>query len=204
MSNYTVLLFHTVDDRDLLSFRDFGNIRPDLFEKFIVRLKKEFDIVCLSDMVRCISGQKRRAGNLLALTFDDGPKSYAAQTVPILQAHGVPSTCFLITDCIGDKAVYWRYFYNYCIRKGAGSELAGFINDEYHADIRADEIISFTRNHYESAKNARIIEKLFAGVVTEEEYREEEKGLFLSEEDIRKLQQGPLVSFGIIHVHIRF
>src|SRR5574340_191510 len=124
MSYYPVLLFHSTDDRDLLSLRGLGNIRPELFEKFIVRLKKEFDIVGLSDMIGFISGDTRARENPIAITFDDGPRSYASQAVPILQTYGVPSTCFLITDCLDDREIYWRYFYNYCIQKGSGSELA--------------------------------------------------------------------------------
>ena len=57
----------------------------------------------------------------------------------------VPSTCFLITDCVDDKAIYWRYLYNFCINKGFEQELAGFINHEYKTNISADEIISFSR-----------------------------------------------------------
>ena len=197
MSNYPVLLFHSTDDRDLLSLRGLGNIRSELFEKFVVRLKKEFDIVGLSDMIRFISGDTRAGENLIAITFDDGPRSYASLAVPILQAHGVPSTCFLITDCLDDREIYWRYLYNYCIQGGAGRELAAFINEEYRTDIRPEEIVSFSRNHFNKAKNRRIIERLLEGVVSEEKYREREKGLFLSMEDIGSLKQNPLVSFGI-------
>ena len=41
---------------DLLSLKGLGNIRPELFEKLIVALKKEFDIVALEELVRHISG----------------------------------------------------------------------------------------------------------------------------------------------------
>ena len=51
MNNYPVLLFHSTDDRDLLSLKDIGNIRPELFEKLIVRLKKDFDIIGLDALV---------------------------------------------------------------------------------------------------------------------------------------------------------
>ncbi|MDH4232802.1 MAG: polysaccharide deacetylase family protein [Nitrospirota bacterium] len=197
MSNYSVLLFHSIDDRDLFSLKDLGNIRPELFETLIARLKKEFDIVALDEVVRHISGGKKPKDRLLALTFDDGPKSYAVHAVPVMEAFNVPSSCFLITGCIGDAAIYWRYLYNFCIHKGFGGELAGFISDEYNADIGRDTIISFSRNHYDTEKNRRIMEKLLSYVISEDEYRGQEKDLFLSLEDIERLKKNPLVGFGI-------
>jgi peptidoglycan/xylan/chitin deacetylase (PgdA/CDA1 family) len=197
MSNYPVLLFHSIDDRELLSLKDLGNIRPELFERLIVGLKKKFDIVELEEIVRHISGEKKTKDRLIALTFDDGPKSYAAQAVPVMNACNVPSTCFLITGCIGDAAVYWRYLYNFCIHKGFAGELAGFISDEYKVDIENDEIITFSRNHFDTKKNRRILEKLLSDVISEEEYRAQEKDLFLSLEDIERLKKNPLVGFGI-------
>ena len=197
MRNFPVLLFHSVDDRDLLSLNGLGNIRPDLFGKLIGRLKKEFDIVSVEEIVRNISGDIRSGERLLALTFDDGPKSYATQALPVMETYGLPSACYLITDCIGDASIYWRYLYNFCIHKGFSQELAGFINDAYEAKISPDEIISFSRNHYDRAKSRRIIEKLLESVIPEEEYRSSEKNLFLSLEDIGELKDNPLVSFGV-------
>lgn len=196
MRNFPVLLFHSTDDRDLLSFKGLGNIRSELFERLIVMLKKEFDIVALEELVRHISGDLRSKDRLLALTFDDGPKSYATQAVPVMESYGLPSTCFLITDCIGDQ-IYWRYLYNYCINKGLAQQLAGLINHEYMAGISAEEIVSYSRSHYKSAMNCRIINRLLDSVVPAEEYREMEKDLFISLEDIARLKKNPLVCFGI-------
>jgi len=197
MSNYPVLLFHSIDNRDLLSLKDLGNIRPELFEKLIVRLKKDFDIIGLRELVRCISGDAKPKDRLLAITFDDGPKSYITEALPVMEVYAVPSSCFLITDCVDDRALYWRYLYNFCINKGFDQELAAFINYEYKTNIMASEIISFSRNHYDRTKNLCIIEKLLYNVIPEEVYRKQEKDLFLSMEDIGKLKQNPLVSFGI-------
>jgi len=197
MNNHPVLLFHSTDDRDLLSLRDLGNIRPELFEKLIVRLKKEFDIVGLEELVGRISGSVKTKDRLLAITFDDGPKSYITQALPVMEVHDVQSTCFLITDCIGDQAIYWRYLYNFCINKGYQQELADFINYEYKTNIMASEIISFSRKHYDRTKNLSIIEKILDNIISEQIYRKQDSDLFLSMEDIGKLKHNPLVSFGI-------
>ncbi len=197
LNNYPVLLFHSIENRDLLSLRELGNIRPELFEKLIAGLRKEFDIVGLDEIIKYISGDLKSKDRLLALTFDDGPKSYATQALSVMEFYSLPSTCFLITDCIGDRAIYWRYFYNFCINKGFGRALEGFINEEYKTNIKAEEIIAFSRDYYDKTKNLRIIEKFLDCVFPEEEYRSTEKDLFLSLEDIGKLKKNPLVSFGI-------
>ncbi len=197
MNNYPVLLFHSTDNRDLLSLKDLGNIRPELFEKLIVRLQKDFDIISLDELVRCISGSAKPKDCLLAMTFDDGPKSYITEALPVMEVHHVPSTCFLITDCVDDKALYWRYLYNYCINRGFDQELADYINYEYKTNILASEIISFSRKHYDRTKNLCIIEKLLDSVISEELYKKQDRDLFLSMEDIGKLKKNPLVSFGI-------
>jgi peptidoglycan/xylan/chitin deacetylase (PgdA/CDA1 family) len=85
MRNFPVLLFHSIDDRDLLSLNGLGNIRPDLFGKLIARLKKEFDIVSIEEIVRNISGDILSGERLLALTIDDGPKSNATQALPVME-----------------------------------------------------------------------------------------------------------------------
>lgn len=197
MNNYIVLLFHSVDDRDLFSLKNLGNIHPDVFEKILRSLKKDFDIVSVDELVGALAGKEKSSGPLLAITFDDGPKSYAAHAVPIMESLGIPSTCFLITDCVGDNAIYWRYLCNFCLHSGYEDELAELISAVYGTPVPKEKIISFTRSHFTKAKNERAIKGIFQRLVPEERYREKERGLFLSMEDIELLKRNPLVSFGI-------
>lgn len=197
MSHHIVLLFHSMDDRDLMSFKNLGNIQSKIFEKLLIALKNEFDIVRLEDIIESVSGKTERRRRLLAVTFDDGPRSYALNAVPVMESINIPSRCFLITDCVGDRGVYWRYLYNFCIYRGYGNELADLINKEYKASVSEGEIINFTRSNYNKEKNKIIVRNIFARIVSEEEYRRAEQDLFLSYEDIETLKKKPLVSFGI-------
>jgi len=196
-ADHLVLLFHTVDDRKLHSFADLGNIHPFLFEKAIGALKKDFDVVGLDEMVDVLSGDLPVKERLLAVTFDDGPKSYAVNALPVMEALGMPSTCFLITDCIGDKAIYWRYFFNYCIHSGFGKKLASIVGEEYGKAVTEEEILRATRKEFSKEKNACIMERAMQELVSEDEYREIESDLFPSESDIVSLKNNPLVSLGI-------
>ncbi len=197
MNKSTILLFHSIDNRNLDSFMNVGNIHPDLFQKFLTVVRKEYDIVSLTEVVSSLTGIVKKNERLLAVTFDDGTKSYAASAVPVMESLQIPSTCFLITDCIGDKAIYWRYLFNVCLQRDHGKDLAGFINQEYDSSITEEEIISFTRSHFNIAKNRNVVKGIFSSVLSEEEYGAQERDLFLSFDDLERLKHNPLVTFGI-------
>ncbi len=109
----------------------------------------------------------------------------------------MPSTCFLITDCIGDKALYWRYLYNYCINAGFGKDLAALLSAEYNVRINEKDLISFTRRNFSSDKNRLVIKGISKHIIAPEEYCEKESELFLSPGEVRRLKQDPLITFGI-------
>lgn len=192
-----VLLFHSVEERDRASFRGLGNVPPLLFERLCRTIKKEFDAVSLKTLVEGMRVDAGLPARPLAVTFDDGGKSYASFGVPIAGSLGVPTTCFLITDCIGGRSLYWRYLYNYCVRSGHGTELARMISAEYGRPVDVNDVISFTRRNYDRAKTGNVMRRIAAEIVTEEEYREKEGELFLSRGDIRRLAADPLVGFGV-------
>jgi peptidoglycan/xylan/chitin deacetylase (PgdA/CDA1 family) len=200
VSSYTVLLFHSIDDRARLSLKNLGNVRPETFERVCTALKREFDVVGIRELVGLISGSAGKRGRFLTVTFDDGAKSYALNAAPILESLKIPSICFLITGCVGDKAVYWRYLYNYCINSGFGGELAALVNAEYGVSIKEEDIVSFSRSNYTREKTRLIMEGISRHIIAEEEYLKKENELFLSYEDIRRLKDSPLVEFGI-HTH---
>jgi peptidoglycan/xylan/chitin deacetylase (PgdA/CDA1 family) len=195
--SYVVLLFHSVDARSRLSLKDMGNIRPEIFRDLCVALKREFDIVDLRKLVDLISRGDGTQGRFLSVTCDDGPKSYASNAVPTLESLGMPSTCFLITDFIGDKAIYWRYLYTYCLNAGSGKALAALVSAEYGVPIKEEDVFSFTRSNYRREKTGRIMEGISRHIIAEEEYREKETELFLSCDDIGRLKANPFVTFGI-------
>ncbi len=195
--NNVVLLFHSVDDRSLLSLEDLGNVRPELFETSLRCLKGEFDIVGLDELTENISRTSKGSERMLSVTFDDGPKSYITRALPVMESLGVPSSCFLITDCVGEGKLYWRFLYNYCIQAGCGKELAALIGAEYGTMVGEERIISFTRRHFSPGKNAAVMAGILRSIVSEDEYREKEQGLFLSPADLKFLKRHPLVTLGI-------
>jgi peptidoglycan/xylan/chitin deacetylase (PgdA/CDA1 family) len=195
--NNVVLLFHSTDDRGLVSLKDLGNVRPELFERVLRGLKNEFDMVGLAEMLGDFARPRKKKERLLAVTFDDGAKSYLTTALPVMESLGVPSACFLITDCIGDRKLYWRYLCNYCLHCGRGKDLAALISAEYGTKVKEDEVISFTRRHFSREKNAALMAGILKDIISEDEYRDKEQGLFLSSADLQLLKRHPLVTLGV-------
>jgi peptidoglycan/xylan/chitin deacetylase (PgdA/CDA1 family) len=195
--NNVILIFHSTDDRCLVSLKDLGNVRPELFEGALRGLRNEFDIVGLDEMIRNIKRPGKKRERLLAVTFDDGAKSYLTRALPVMESLAIPSACFLITGCIGDRKLYWRYLLNYCLHSGRGKELAALIGAEYGMKVKEDEIISFTRRYFSREKNAALMAGILSDIVSEDEYRDKEQGLFLSSADLQLLKRHPLVALGV-------
>ncbi len=194
---YVVLLFHSTDHLDRLSLKGLGNVHPEIFWEVCVALKQGFDVISLPRLLELISCGDAKHGRFLAVTFDDGPKSYALTAVPVLESLRMPSTCFLITDCIGDRALYWRYLYNYCVNAGFGRELAALVSAEYNVAVNEKDVMSFTRRNFNGDKNLQVIKGISRYIITEEEYRDKEGELFLSGDDLRQLNDNSLITFGI-------
>ncbi len=192
-----VLLFHSIDDRRLLSLNNLGNVRPEMFEGALRGLRDEFDIVGLNELLGNIPCARKGRERLLSVTFDDGPKSYITKALPVMESLGIPSSCFIITDCVGDRKIYWRYLYNYSINAGLGKELAALVGAQYGATVQETELISFTRRHFSLRKNEAVMAGILSDIVSEDAYKEKEQGLFLSQADLELLKRHPLVTFGI-------
>ena len=192
-----VLLFHSLEEHDPASLRGLGNIGPSLFEGLCRAIREEFDVVSLRTLVEGISGPSAHSAGMIAVTFDDGGKSYGSFGAPIAGSLGIPTTCFLITDCIGGRVLYWRYLYNYCMRTGRGRELARMISEEYDLPVEVNDVVSLTRKLYDAAKTGKIMRRIAEEIVSDEEYRAKEGELFLSFDDIGRLAGDPLVEFGV-------
>jgi peptidoglycan/xylan/chitin deacetylase (PgdA/CDA1 family) len=195
--NNVILLFHSTDGRGLVSLKELGNVRPELLEGALRGLRNEFDIVGLDELLGNIARPGKKREGLLAVTFDDGAKSYLTTALPVMESLGIPSACFLITGCIGDRKLYWRYLCNYCLHSGRGKQLAALVGAVYGTKVREDGIISFTRRYFTPEKNEALMAGILRDIVSEDEYREKEDGLFLASADLQLLKRHPLVTLGI-------
>ena len=103
-----VLAWHKVERRHELGVT---RISPRRFAKQIERLARAgWKTLGLDDVIACAIGERTAAPNELAITFDDGYRGLREHAFPVLEAHGMRATCFVITDYAG-KLNRWDVAY---------------------------------------------------------------------------------------------
>jgi peptidoglycan/xylan/chitin deacetylase (PgdA/CDA1 family) len=104
-------LYHTATDAHLPHIAHLYQVRTaQKFEQDIDFLLQNYTPI---DLRTCI-GQLQTPDVFhkkpqFLLTFDDGLKEFFEVVAPILQRKGVPAVCFLNTDFIDNKALFFRY-----------------------------------------------------------------------------------------------
>jgi len=93
-----VLTYHSIDDSGSPI-----SVRPDTFERHVRWLVSgRVKVIALADLAGCAVDD-----HAVALTFDDGFENFATRAAPILIAHGLPVTLFVVTDRVG-KTNEWN------------------------------------------------------------------------------------------------
>lgn len=101
---HQVLCFHRVLEKPDLMMP----CEPDvgLFEKRIARLRRDFNIIPLSEAVRRVPRGSLPSASL-SITFDDGYADNFSQALPVLERHQVPATFFVATGFL-DGGRMWN------------------------------------------------------------------------------------------------
>lgn len=93
-----VLMYHRIsdngDDPDM-------TISTKNFERQMLYLKKNFNIVSSDEIVDGYMRNSRLGKDIVAITFDDGFKDNYTDAYPILRKYNIPATIFIATDYIG-------------------------------------------------------------------------------------------------------
>lgn len=90
-------MYHGVIDTPLL-LNNWGFLDVESFRWQIKYLKRNFDVIRLSDIEKRLSTNSKRPAAII--TFDDGYKNNYDIAFPLLQDEGVPATIFLTTGKI--------------------------------------------------------------------------------------------------------
>ncbi len=100
-----IVNFHGVTD---VNGNRFNNRHLDVneFEKLIIYLKRNYEIVSLKDIFEIHRSGKKTTKRTIALTFDDGYINNFTIALPLLKKHNVPATFYLITKGFTDPEYY--------------------------------------------------------------------------------------------------
>ncbi|MBI5241005.1 MAG: polysaccharide deacetylase family protein [Elusimicrobia bacterium] len=104
-----VLLYHGVADRRWPGVLDCErkHVRAEDFERHLVFLKENFQVVRLTDYAEALCGRQPLPKACAVITFDDGYADNHSVALPLLRKHGLPATVFLAADFVVKGAPLW-------------------------------------------------------------------------------------------------
>jgi len=84
-------------------------VSPASFEEHVALLARRNAAVDLAVFAEggMPGGVENRAGNRLAITFDDAYRDNIEVALPILEKHGVPATFFVVSQALGRTREFW-------------------------------------------------------------------------------------------------
>jgi peptidoglycan/xylan/chitin deacetylase (PgdA/CDA1 family) len=87
-------------------------VTPASFEKHLVYLKDNYEVIPLYDLAQRIK-QKKLTGREAAITFDDGYRDNLTYALPLLEKYGLPATIFVTSSFIGKRGEFdWDMEYH--------------------------------------------------------------------------------------------
>jgi peptidoglycan/xylan/chitin deacetylase (PgdA/CDA1 family) len=82
-------------------------VSPQTLDMHLGILRRHFEIVHLEDWAREVANARPVPRMACALTFDDGWRDNFEYAFPILRAHDVPATVYLLPDLVGTRYSFW-------------------------------------------------------------------------------------------------
>ena len=98
-----ILMYHQVCERRADPWE--LAVHPNHFDAQLEYLKKNFNVVSISELAEGIGHHKKR--NTVAITFDDGFKDNCTNAVPLLDWNEIPATFYVATTAMEDQKAYW-------------------------------------------------------------------------------------------------
>lgn len=98
-----ILMYHQVCERSDDPWE--LAVHPDHFHTQLEYLKKNFDVVPMSELADGIS--RRKMKRAVAITFDDGFRDNYTNAAPLLDWHELPATFYVATSAMKQGYIYW-------------------------------------------------------------------------------------------------
>jgi peptidoglycan/xylan/chitin deacetylase (PgdA/CDA1 family) len=134
-----ILVYHDIEDFETPYVEGAGiTLRIRAFEKQMQFLQQHYNVVRLAELIQSMEHRKRREFNV-AITFDDGYKSFLQNAYPVLHEFGYPATVFLVGICTKNGNYMWRNLINYLSKTGDKSVLWDLRNSGRHSEMERTE-----------------------------------------------------------------
>lgn len=113
-SQVAIVFYHRVGSvTDTWSER---SISVEVFRTQLELLCRDFEVISLDSLVRCLQSRGPLPRKAIVLTFDDGYRDNYLHAFPILRQFKVPATVYLATGYLDTGDMYWWDKARYCVR----------------------------------------------------------------------------------------
>ena len=85
----------------------FPGIPRERFAAEIAHLARHYRVLPLADVVEALAHGRALPRRTVAITLDDGFADNFSEAWPVLRAHNVPATIFLVSDCVETGRLPW-------------------------------------------------------------------------------------------------
>lgn len=141
----TILLFHRVHPvRDVM----WDPMDPKRFENILKFVKKNYTVLPLLEILDTKPAPVKKP--LAAITFDDGYKDFIEYSLPIMDRLKIPSSIYIVTDCISKNKPTWTFEVDYLFFNTNKLQIdwtidTSFLPDDFKKDkfINKQELIAF-------------------------------------------------------------
>lgn len=106
-----ILVYHRVleGDTGLPDYSPYGmSVSAETFAGHLAYLKKNYEVIGMSELVALLEGGKGLRDNLCVITFDDGWRDNYQVAFPLLKENDLPATIFLATNLIDGRQWFWE------------------------------------------------------------------------------------------------
>ena len=102
--------YHLISDEEVPHIKHLYKVRTSTeFIKDLDFLLKHYKPISIHDFLESLKNERPLPGNCFLLSFDDGLREFHDVATPLLRQKGVPAVCFLNSDFIDNKDIFYRY-----------------------------------------------------------------------------------------------
>ena len=167
-------------------------------------LCRNFEVIPLSIIAKCIHNREPFPKNSIAITIDDGYKDNYLLAYPVLKEYGVPATIFVTTSYIDGKQTPWEAKVSFAISHTSLKELyleeiGRFSLRKEKERYKARKLIIKRLKKFSGRRKEALLKKLFE-ICEIEVPADLGKELMLSWNEIREMSESG-IEFGAHTVH---
>jgi peptidoglycan/xylan/chitin deacetylase (PgdA/CDA1 family) len=173
-------------------------ITPEGLEKWILYFKQNnYEFWSVEQLFICLQNKIRPKKKFVVLTIDDGYKDNLIYGLPVIEKHQVPLSIF-VTSCFPNQtANYWWYLMeNHMLNSKQIEVLDGTVfiwENAVEAQINSKKVREIVKSYSHQQFNDWVKTKVLNGENLNTNWQ---KSLSLTWDDIRTLNNHPLVSIG--------